>query len=67
LRGLSIVEFPRAKPAPRSKRATNAEVRTREYLTHAEVEQLIKAAAGNRYGHRDATLILVASRHGLRV
>jgi type 1 fimbriae regulatory protein FimB/type 1 fimbriae regulatory protein FimE len=36
-------------------------------LTHAEVEQLIKAAAGNRYGHRDATLILVASRHGLRV
>jgi type 1 fimbriae regulatory protein FimB/type 1 fimbriae regulatory protein FimE len=64
---LSIIEFRRTKPAPRPKRSTNAEVRTREYLTHAEVEQLIKVAAGNRYGHRDATLILVASRHGLRV
>jgi integrase len=27
---------------------------------------LIKAASGNRYGHRDGTLILIAYRHGLR-
>jgi type 1 fimbriae regulatory protein FimB/type 1 fimbriae regulatory protein FimE len=25
------------------------------------------ATGGNRYGHRDATMILVAYRHGLRV
>jgi Phage integrase family len=31
-----------------------------------EVEALIEAAKGNRYGHRDATIILLAFRHGLR-
>jgi type 1 fimbriae regulatory protein FimB/type 1 fimbriae regulatory protein FimE len=41
-------------------------VRTREYLTEAEVDRLIKAAKGNRWGHRDATMILMAFRHGLR-
>jgi len=30
------------------------------------IEKLIEAARGNRYGHRDATMILVAYRHGLR-
>ena len=49
------------------KRRRNAEVRAREYLTNAEVEQLIKAAGDNRRGHRDATMILLAYRHGLRV
>src|SRR5215813_627340 len=48
-------------------RRKNAELRTREYLTDAEVAKLIDAAKGNRYGHRDATMILVAYRHGLRV
>ena len=48
-------------------RKPNAELRTREYLTDAEVESLIEAAKGNRYGHRDATMILMAYRHGLRV
>jgi integrase len=43
-----------------------AERRSREYLTEAEVERLIKAAADNRQGHRDATMILVTFRHGLR-
>ncbi len=32
-----------------------------------EVERLITAARQNRYGHRDATMILIAYRHGLRV
>jgi type 1 fimbriae regulatory protein FimB/type 1 fimbriae regulatory protein FimE len=44
----------------------NAELRTREYLTEDEVEKLIKVAKEGRHGHRDATLILIASRHGLR-
>ena len=48
------------------RRQANAELRTREYLTPAEVEKLIRAARDGRYGHRDATLILMAFRHGLR-
>jgi hypothetical protein len=39
-------------------------VRAREYLTNAEVDRLIKAAGANRNGHRDATMVLVACRHG---
>jgi integrase len=49
-----------------SNRPPNRDLPTREYLTEAEVERLIKAAVGNRYGHRDATMILVTHRHGLR-
>jgi type 1 fimbriae regulatory protein FimB/type 1 fimbriae regulatory protein FimE len=41
-------------------------VLTREYLTETEVERLMKAARANRYGLRDATMILMAFRHGLR-
>src|SRR5262249_4581891 len=47
-------------------RKPNAEMRTREYLTPDEVEKLIAAAKLGRHGQRDATLILVAFRHGLR-
>ena len=47
-------------------RPANAELRSREYLTRVEVERLMKAAQRGRYGHRDATLILIAFRHGLR-
>ena len=47
-------------------RRPNAELRTREHLTAQEVERLIEAAKGNRHGHRDATMILIAFRHGLR-
>ena len=47
-------------------RPANAELRQREYLTPKEVEKLIKTAREGRYGHRDATLILIAFRHGLR-
>lgn len=47
-------------------RPTNADLRQREYLTPNEVERLIRIARDGRYGHRDATLILIAYRHGLR-
>jgi integrase len=47
-------------------RRPNAELRTREHLTAAEVEALMEAAKANRHGHRDATMILIAFRHGLR-
>ena len=41
--------------------------RTRRYLTDREVEKLMEAARKHgRYGHRDATMILLAYRHGLR-
>jgi site-specific recombinase XerD len=39
---------------------------SRDYLTEREVERLIEAAKQNRSGHRDATAILVAYRHGLK-
>jgi integrase len=47
-------------------RKPNAELRTREYLTEPEVDRLLKAAKANRYGQRDAAMILIAYRHGLR-
>jgi integrase len=47
-------------------RLPNSAYRVREYLTEKEVERLIKAAGSNRWGHRDATMILIAYRHGLR-
>ena len=50
------------------KRVPNHERRSREHLTGSEVEELMRAAkARGRYGHRDATMILLAYRHGLRV
>ena len=48
-------------------RQPNSAYRTREHLTEAEIERLIGAVKDNRYGHRDATMVLVAYRHGLRV
>jgi type 1 fimbriae regulatory protein FimB/type 1 fimbriae regulatory protein FimE len=54
------------KSPPRKPR--NRDVRPREYLTEDEVRRLMKAARSvGRHGHRDATFILLAYRHGLRV
>jgi integrase len=47
-------------------RRPNSELRPREHLTEREVERLMKAAGSNHHGHRDATMILVCFRHGLR-
>jgi integrase len=58
-----------AHPLERPSTAVNVTVRTtrpREYLTEREIERLMKAAGENRWGHRDATAILIAYRHGLR-
>lgn len=49
-------------------RLKNTDYRSREYLTENEVDQLIEAAGRvGRHGHRDATLIMLSYRHGLRV
>ena len=51
-------------------RPVNADLRKREYLTPHEIERLIKAARKSgkteAQGQRNATLVLVAYRHGLR-
>ena len=39
----------------------------RRYFTEAELRKLIRAARKGRWGQRDATLILLMARHGLRV
>jgi integrase len=44
------------------RRRRNGKYRTREHLTEAEVERLIEATSS----YRDATMILLAFRHGLR-
>ena len=50
------------------KKPNNSDVRTREYLTPNEIDALMRAARKvGRHGHRDATLILLGFRHGLRV
>ncbi len=48
------------------RRPPNSELRTREHLTADEVERLIEAAGANRHGARDALMVLLAYRHGLR-
>ncbi len=63
---LKLVAPATVKRTVTPRRPPNADLRTREYLTEAEVERLMNAAKGNRWGHRDATMILVAYRHGLR-
>src|SRR5690348_9297382 len=60
------IENGRVRSAP-PRRRRNDEVRQREYLTEAEVEMLVAGAKWNRHGLRDATAILMAFRHGLRV
>ena len=52
----------RASPTQRQRNGSRSRA-----LTEREVECLINAAKGNRHGHRDATMILIGFRHGLRV
>jgi len=48
-------------------RRPNSELRTREFMTPAEIDTLVEAAKASRWGHRDATMILICYRHGFRV
>ena len=48
-------------------RKPNNAIRDREYLTESETERFMDAARKGRWGHRDATLILLMIRHSLRV
>ena len=63
---LKLVTPATVKRTVTPKRLPNADLRTREHLTEAEVERLMNAARKNRWGHRDASMVLVAYRHGLR-
>lgn len=64
---MTMGETPFSAKLPPTK-PKNADRRAREYLTSAEVDQLRRAARRvGRHGHRDATLILLVYRHGLRV
>ena len=63
---LKLVAPATVKRTVAPKRLPNGKLRTREYLTEAEVERLMDAARQNRHGPRDAAMILVAFRHGLR-
>jgi type 1 fimbriae regulatory protein FimB/type 1 fimbriae regulatory protein FimE len=63
---LKLVTPATVKRTVTPRRLPNGKLRTREYLTPTEVEALMEAAKGNRYGHRDAAMVLVAYRHGLR-
>ena len=65
----NVIQLPQSSfsgKLPRKPR--NKDVRSREYLTEKEVDRLMKTAREiGRHGHRDATLILLAYRHALRV
>jgi hypothetical protein len=57
---LKLVKPTTEKRAVGPLRRPNSEFRSREHLTETEVEKLIEAAKDNRYGHRNATMLLVA-------
>jgi integrase len=66
--GGAHAQFIRMKSASKKRVPTivNLTVK-RRYLTQREIERLMDCARKHgRYGHRDATMILVAYRHGLR-
>lgn len=50
-----------------ARRLPNSTYRSREHLLSKEVDRLLEGARKRgRHGHRDATMILLAYRHGLR-
>jgi integrase len=61
-----MTDFTYAVDEPSAKENVTVRRAGREYLLEHEVERLIDVAKDNRQGHRDATMILLAYRHGLR-
>jgi type 1 fimbriae regulatory protein FimE len=65
------VRFRESSPDGRAnppRKVRNSERRSREFLTPDEMDRLQDAAGKlGRHGHRDATMIMLAYRHGLRV
>lgn len=49
------------------RRPKNKDVRIREFLTESEVNSIQAASNNGRYGLRNATMVMMAFRHGLRV
>ena len=67
IRHLKVVASSNEKrTVQRPVRSPNSKYRTREYLTEREVNKLIEAAKGNRWGQRNSTMVLMAYRHGLK-
>jgi site-specific recombinase XerD len=68
IRSTPIIENETVAALPAAEGTTEDKTTRREWLTEKEVAQLCDAArARGRWGHRDATMILLAYRHGLRV
>ena len=63
---LELVSPAKEKRTVAPRRRSNRELRPREHLTELEVAKLIEAAKRNRHGQRDAAMILICFRHGLR-
>ena len=61
----SALHVVRTEPAPDTEVDTHGP--RREYVTEDEVERLIRAASKHERGDRDALMVLMAYRHGLRV
>jgi integrase len=65
---LRRVETQKKTVNPKLRKPKNQDVRPREHLRPEEMERLIDAAkCSGRYGARDALLLLMMFRHGLRV
>ena len=63
---LRLVPPTKEKRTVTPRRRSNSELRPREHLTEREIEKLIAAVKSNRYGQRDAAMLLICFRHGLR-
>jgi site-specific recombinase XerD len=60
-------EFPMRNQRRKASPPTTVNCTVRKYLTAREIEKLMDhTRKHSRYGHRDATMILVTYRHGLR-
>ena len=62
----AVGQLTRAGKLRAPKRRPDATLRSRKLLTKPEIERLTATARLNKHGHRDATMIDMTFRHGLR-